>query len=197
MSEATIIQKSETELKQEELEFGIDEAVEVLMAKYSSNVQAEVDVRKDARDEIESEYDAAVERVKGSVDTAQYNTTSEVLGIRSRVSDVTVQLGKTVEDSSIRVVLMLTDLDIVGQNYTPEFGKYRKLELNGEDYETLTAMNKRLEEANESVSEMRNKLYNTATVERQVRAKVMEVRLKEMGMSDLLDNEEVNALISV
>ncbi len=188
--------KSATELKQEELEFGIEEAVSVLMAKYRANVQTEINNRNNVYKEIDNEYDDEVERVKKSIDVDQYNTTSEVLGIRSRVADVEVNVGNTVEDSNVRVVLMLTDLDIVGSNYTPEFGKYRNLKLNKDDYEKLTEVNKRRSEAEDNVSEAENMMYDT-NVEALVRAKVMEVRLTEMGMATLLNDEEVIDLITV
>lgn len=191
------VKKSETELKQEELEFGIDEAVSVLMTQYSANLQVAIDAASDAVDVIAEEYDGKVKEIKDGLELGQFNYTCEVLGIRSRVRDVDVQVGNTVEDSSVRVVLMLTDLDIVGQNYTPEFGKYRKLEMNGDDFAALTEIGERRNKAIKQLNKLFDKRCDTRTVQQQVRAKVMEVRLKAMGMSDLLDDESVKELITV
>ena len=150
MSEEKVIPTpTEVELKQEELTFGVDEAVEVLSTMYETKRQIVLDGVREMSQTVADATDTLINELKDAIDTSEFNHTSEVLGISSRVKDVEVRIGKTIEDSSIRVILMLTDLDITGERYTPEFGKFRVLPMtdHAEMYEVIKASNKTLEDA--------------------------------------------------
>lgn len=190
--------RSEVELKNEELTFGVEEAVEVLVVKYLANVDSKVDAAETVLEDANEAYDVVADRVKESVDSKQYNHTSKTLGIKSRVADVTLDVNKTVEDSSVRVVLTLTDLDIVGSNYTGEFGKYRKLPITKRDHTKLIELRETINDANDELREV-SALRNTSDVTRALRARVMTVKLKEAGIdiSELLEDEDIAAIINI
>ncbi len=189
------VKKSAIELKTEEMYFGVDEAVSVLMAKYDDNVNTKLKSKQEKVDEADSDYQSEIDRVKQSVNTDQYNHTSEILGIKSRVAGVSVDLGETVEDSKIQIVLKLTDLDINSSNYQPEIGKYRNLELSKSDYDALINKRDRKSKAIEKLNKIRN--LNRCEVEVQVRAKVMSKQLEKMGLDYLIEDSEVLELIKV
>lgn len=190
--------RSEVELKNEELTFGVEEAVEVLVVKYLANVNVKVDAAETVLDEANEAYDVVADRVKESVDLNSYNHTSKILGIKSRVTDVTLDVGKTVEDSSVRIVLTLTDLDIASSNYTGEFGKYRKLPITKRDHTKLVELRETVNDANDSLREV-SALRNTSNVERSLRAKVMTSKLMEAGIDidALLEDEDIAAIINI
>lgn len=189
------VKKSAIELKTEEMYFGVDEAVSILMAKYDDNVNTKLKSKQEKVDEADSDYQSEIDRVKQSVNTDQYNHTSEILGIKSRVAGVSVDLGETVEDSKIQIVLKLTDLDINSSNYQPEIGKYRNLELSKSDYDALINKRDRKSKAIEKLNKIRN--LNRCEVEVQVRAKVMSKQLEKMGLDYLIEDSEVLELIKV
>lgn len=190
------VKQTEIEAKTEKMMFGVEDAVEVLVTKYLANVAAKLKPLTDALDRVREANATTIDRIKESIDTSEYNHTSTILGISSRVQDVKLNVGKTIEDSNIRVVLMLTDLDITGERYTPEFGKFRNLEMSTEIRDEILASNDTVETAEKNVREVRN-LEDTSTVRRQLHAKVMEVKLVEAGLTDIFDNEEIAAILSV
>jgi hypothetical protein len=190
---------SKVELKNEELTFGVDEAVEVLVVKYLSNVKPKVEAAEEAVRVAVEAHEAGVESVIESVDTDSYNHTSKTLGIKSVVRDVIVRLNKTVEDSSIRIVLALTDLDIVGDGgYTPEIGKYRSIPMTKTNHKKLTTLRDAVHSAQSEANRV-DALLDTSDVRRSLRARVMTVKLREAGIDieELLNDEDVSAIINV
>jgi len=187
------------ELKQEELTFGVNEAVEVLSTMYETKRQIRLDSERTALDTVADATDTLINDLKDAIDTSEFNHTSEVLGISSRVKDVEVRIGKTIEDSSIRIILMLTDLDITGDRYTPEFGKFRVLPMtdHAEMFEVIEASNKTLADAQKAYDKINTKLNNVSEIRRQLRAKVMAVKLTNAGLGDVLIDEEVLEIIEV
>lgn len=191
--------KSEVELKNEELTFGVEEATEVLVVKYLSNVKPKVEAANKAVEDAVEAHEAAVEKVLEGADTKKYNHESKILGIKSRVRDVTVRLNKTVEDSSIRIVLALTDLDIVGDGaYTPEIGKYREIPMKAADHKKLTTAKDAVHEA-QKIAHETELLLDTTEVRRALRARVMTIKLREAGIEidELLNDEDVAAILNV
>jgi hypothetical protein len=190
--------RSAVELKNEELTFGVDDAVEVLVVKYLANVKPKVEAAGDAVKSAIEANDEAVEKVIEAVDSKKYNHESKILGIKSRVRDVTVNLNKTVEDSDIRIVLALTDLDIVSSNYQPEIGKYRSLPMTAAVHKRLTTARDAVYEA-QRVAHETELLLDTSEVKRALRARVMTVKLKEAGIDveELLNDEDVAAIINI
>jgi hypothetical protein len=190
--------RSAVELKNEELTFGVDDAVEVLVVKYLANVKPKVEAAGDAVKSAIEANDEAVEKVIEAVDSKKYNHESKILGIKSRVRDVTVNLNKTVEDSDIRIVLALTDLDIVSSNYQPEIGKYRSLPMTAAVHKRLTTARDAVYEAQRAAHET-ELLLDTSEVKRALRARVMTVKLKEAGIDveELLNDEDVAAIINI
>lgn len=190
--------RSAVELKNEELTFGVDDAVEVLVVKYLANVKVKVDAAEDAVKSAIEANDEVVEKVLEAVDTKKYNHESKILGIKSRVRDVTINLNKTVEDSDIRIVLALTDLDIVASNYQPEIGKYRSLPMTATVHKRLTTARDAVHEAQKEAHNVEC-LLDTTEVERALRARVMTVKLKEAGVDvdALLNDEDVAAILNI
>lgn len=190
--------RSAVELKNEELTFGVEDAVEVLVVKYLANAKVKVDAAGDAVKSAIEANDEVVEKVLEAVDTKKYNHESKILGIKSRVRDVTINLNKTVEDSDIRVVLALTDLDIVSSNYQPEIGKYRSLPMTATVHKKLTTARDAVYEA-QKVAHDTDLLLDTTEVKRALRARVMTVKLREAGIDveELLNDEDVAAIVNI
>jgi len=200
MSEEKVIPTpTEVELKQEELTFGVAEAVEVLSTMYETKRQVELDRSRDILGNVSEATNTLINKLKDAIDTSEFNHTSEVLGISSRVKDVQINIGKTIEDSNIRVVLMLTDTDITGSNYTPEFGKYRNLPMtdHAEMYEVIKTAKDTLSEAEKDHSKVVRKLDNTSEIRRRLHAKVMSFKLTKAGLGDVLKDEDVLAIIEI
>jgi len=190
---------TEVELKQEELTFGVNEAVEVLSTMYETKRQIILDRERETLDNVADATNTLIDDLKDTIDTSEFNHTSEVLGISSRVKDVEVRIGKTIEDSSIRVILMLTDLDITGSNYTPEFGKYRNLPMtdHAEMFEVIEASNKTLEDARKAYDKVNTKLNNVREIRKQLHAKVMSFKLTEAGFGDVFEDTNILAIINI
>lgn len=191
------VKQTEIEAKTEAMMFGVDDAVDVLMAKWWAKRQIILDSEREKIETVRSEHASTIEQVKAAVDTSKYNHTSEVLGISSRVRDVELRIGKTIEDSSIRVVLMLTDTDITGDNYRPEFGKYRVLPVSAADFAAITASNKMVAEAEEAYNKALDKLPSKVAIRSQLHAKVMEIKLVEAGLGNIFNNEEIQEIIAI
>ena len=185
------------ELKQEELTFGVDEAVQVLQTMYLTNRSVKIDASSEILDRVIESARRITDEAKSSIDTSEYNHTSEVLGITSRVKDVELKVNKTIEDSNIRVILMLTDTDISGSNYTPEFGKYRNLPMSEELFTILSESAKDRKDAEKIHNDLVRKLDNTSEIRSRLHAKVMSVKLEEAGLGSVLTNEDVLAIIEV
>ena len=143
--------------------------------------------------------ESVINELKDAIDVSQYNHVSETLGITSRVKDTEIRIGKTIEDSNIRVILMLTDTDITGSNYTPEFGKYRNLPMvdHAEMYEVIKVANETLEEVNKAHTKLCRKLDNISDIRRQLHARVMTKKLTDAGLGDVLTDEEVLNIINI
>lgn len=190
--------RSAVEIKNEELTFGVSDAVEVLVVKYLSNAKVKVDAAGDAVKSAIEANDEVVEKVLEAVDSKKYNHESKILGIKSRVRDVTINLNKTVEDSDIRIVLALTDLDIVSSNYQPEIGKYRSLPMTATVHKKLTTSRETVYEAQRLAHEA-DLLLDTTDVKRALRARVMTVKLKEAGIDveAMLEDEDIAAIINI
>lgn len=190
--------RSAVELKNEELTFGVNDAVEVLVVKYLSNAKVKVDAAGDVVKSAIEANDEVVEKVLEAVDSKKYNHESKILGIKSRVRDVTINLNKTVEDSDIRIVLALTDLDIVSSNYQPEIGKYRSLPMTATVHKKLTTSREAVYEAQRLAHEA-DLLLDTTDVKRALRARVMTVKLKEAGIDveAMLEDEDIAAIINI
>lgn len=190
--------RSAVELKNEELTFGVNDAVEVLVVKYLTNAKVKVDAAGDAVKSAIEANDEVVEKVLEAVDSKKYNHESKILGIKSRVRDVTINLNKTVEDSDIRIVLALTDLDIVSSNYQPEIGKYRSLPMTATVHKKLTTSREAVYEAQRLAHEA-DLLLDTTDVKRALRARVMTVKLREAGIDveAMLADEDIAAIINI
>ncbi len=190
---------TEVELKQEELTFGVDEAVEVLMSRYEAKRRVKLDASRELLDDAVEVNSEVITELKDAIDVSQYNHVSETLGISSRVKDTEIRIGKTIEDSNIRVILMLTDTDITGDRYTPEFGKFRVLPMidHAEMYEVIVAANDALEIVNKAHNKLVRKLDNTSDIRRQVHARVMSKKLTDAGLGDVLEDTEVLEIINI
>lgn len=191
--------RSAVELKNEELTFGVDEAVEVLVVKYLTNVRPKVDAANEAVREAVEANEAVVESVRESLDLDEYNHTSKILGIKSVVRDVILDVNKTVEDSGIRIVLALTDLDITARGgYTPEIGKYRVIPMTKTNHKKLTSARDAVHEAQKNAHDVEC-LLDTHDVERALRARVMTVKLREAGIDveDLMNDDDIAAIINI
>jgi hypothetical protein len=190
---------TEVELKQEELTFGVDEAVDVLSTIYETNRGIKLDESREILDDAIEVNREVVAELKDAIDVSEYNHTSDTLGIRSRVQDVKINIGKTIEDSNIRVILMLTDLDITGERYVPEFGKFRNLPMedHAEMYDVIVTANDVLELVEKTHRKLVNKLDNVSEIRRQLRAKVMTVKLTDAGLGDVLTDTEVLAIVTI
>ena len=188
---------TEVELKQEELTFGVDEAVEVLQTMYLTNRQVKLDASSEILDRVIESARRITDEAKSSIDTSEYNHTSEVLGISSRVKDVNLIVNKTVEDSNVRVVLMLTDTDITGSNYTPEFGKYRNLPMSEDLFRILSESAKDREDAEKIHSDLRRKLDNTSEIRSRLHAKVMSFKLTKAGLGDVLKDTDILGIVNI
>ena len=170
----------------------------MLVVKYLSNAKVKVDAAGEVVKSAIEANDAVVEKVLEAVDSKKYNHESKILGIKSRVRDVTINLNKTVEDSDIRIVLALTDLDIVSSNYQPEIGKYRSLPMTATVHKKLTTARDAVYEA-QKVAHDTDLLLDTTDVKRALRARVMTVKLKEAGIDveELLNDEDIAAILNV
>jgi len=190
---------TDVELKQEELTFGVDEAVEVLMSRYMANRKIKINNSQEILDDAIEVNGEVVNELKDAVDVSQFNHTSETLGIRSRVQDTEIRIGKTIEDSNIRVIIMLTDLDITGDRYVPEFGKFRTLPMedHAEMYEVIVAANDALSLVRKEHEKLINKLADTSGIKRQVHGRVMTKKLTDAGLGDVLTDEEVLSIINI
>jgi len=185
------------ELKQEELTFGVDEAVNVLSTMYETKRSVILDREREVLDTIVEARDDLVNELKDAIDVSEYNHVSETLGITSRVKDTEIRIGKTIEDSNIRVILMLTDTDISGSNYTPEFGKYRNLPINEETYTAVKSANDGVDVARKAHSKSVSKLDNLHTIRERLHAKVMSVKLKDAGLANVLEDADILAIIEI
>ena len=200
MSEEKVLPvPTEVELKQEELTFGVNEAVEVLQTMYLTNRSVKIETSREVLDRVVDATNSLIDELKDAIDTSEYNHTSDVLGISSRVKDVEIHIGKTIEDSNIRVILMLTDLDITGRNYTPEFGKYRNLPMtdHAEMYEVIVTANDTLSDAEKEHSKLVRKLDNTSEIRSRLHAKVMSFKLTKAGLGDVLEDTDILAIVEV
>ena len=188
---------TEVELKQEELTFGVDEAVEVLNTMYLTNREIKLNTSRESLDRVIEIDGSVIDEVKSTIDTSEYNHTSEVLGISSRVKDVDLIVNKTIEDSNIRVVLMLTDTDITGSNYTPEFGKYRNLPMSEDVFGILSTSRKNVADAEDEHNKLARKLSNTSEIRSRLHAKVMSFKLTKAGLGDVLEDSDILEIVNI
>jgi len=193
------VKPTETQTKIEVMMFGVEDAVEVLHTKWLAKRQAILVASREGLDEAVEGVETLIESLKEAIDVSAYNHTSETLGIRSRVQDVNVKIRKTIEDSVIRITLMLTDTDITSERYTPEFGKFRDLPMSdhAEMYEVISAANKTVEAIEKAHRKLNEKLEDAGNVRRQLHAKVMEIRLVDAGLTDIFDNEDIIAILDI
>ncbi len=92
---------------------------------------------------------------------------------------------------------MLTDTDITGSNYIPEFGKYRNLPMSEDLFRILSESAKDREDAEKIHSDLRRKLDNTSEIRSRLHAKVMSFKLTKAGLGDVLEDTDILEIVNI
>lgn len=179
---------NDPKLSLDDIENGLDELVAVYLQKYEQSLEHQ-------REEVQSQIDDTLARLKehdelviDSVNVEQYAHTSEVLGIRSRIAGTRIEWDEY--ESNVVVTLMLEDLDdVTGSMRT--LGKYKRVPINQTYYGNRKLIKSTLDDLNKQKSELRP----SANKANEIRTKLIEIRLRDTELADLVDHEEVNALI--
>lgn len=171
---------------------GMDEVVSVFVSKYEDNL---FDRKKDLSDqikELKSKRENLEKKVQKSVDVSVYEFTNEVVGIESKVDKVDVNWN----DNKLIIRLNVNDT-----SKTRSYGGTFSKSINVDIEESVTLVYKSLttdiDELSSELLEVMGLIKSVSRKERQVRGRISELKLKESGYDNLLQNEEMLKLIQL
>lgn len=181
---------------------GIDEVVSVFVSQYEDNL---FDKKKELSGEIKrlkGELSDLDKRLKGSVDTKQYETKVPVINISSKVEDVDVRWKgddshyDKIKKSVVRVSIEVSDNDD-NDRYSSSFTKRVDIPVTNADQKLHDSLTSDLEGANSELVEIMGLIKSVSRKERQVRGRISAMKLEESGFADLLESPEMLQLVQL
>lgn len=176
---------------------GIDNAVNVVINKYEEALMKRRDSISVRRDEVVNKLKAHDKEISERVDTSPYEVGMKSIGVSVKITDITpVWVADSEDDSYLRLTVMLTDEDETNP-HTATFGKYIKEEIIESDRDLHKANVEILTAIRNELNEVDGLFDNVDRKERQVRARINEICLKDAGYSNLIEDEQITALTAL
>jgi acetylornithine deacetylase/succinyl-diaminopimelate desuccinylase-like protein len=167
-----------------------------------SNYRDALDVEWAARNEIVSgireEIDAHDQAIIDQQDIMDIEDGAPALGIDAEVVDIDVHWRED-GDNIVRLTVMLTDLNVTedGTEGVASFGKYIDRPIADEEHALHYVIAQRLEEAVAARQEIEEKVSRLYRKEEQVRAAILDLRLRSAELGHLIDHESVRELVTL
>jgi hypothetical protein len=174
------------------IEVGLDEAVAVFVNKYEEALYERRAVLIDGINKFRDAIENLDENIESSVDLSSYAIEWPMLGVTAEATNATVVWDGA--DSYIRITVMFTDEDETN-SHTKNFGKYVKKDISEWDLAEHNSLENNLANVVDELVEVDEEIANISRKERQVRAKISEIRLRDFGYGDLLNNDELKRLV--
>jgi NTP pyrophosphatase (non-canonical NTP hydrolase) len=176
---------------------GMDEVVSVFISQYETNLF-------DKKDQLSGKIKQAKAALKGldaslvsSINRSDYEMTNSVIGIVSKVEDVLISW----KNGRVKVSTIGINVDIKStdksDDYRSSMSKTVHVLITKQDedeYETLTS---ELSSLTEELTEVMQLVKSVSRKERQVRGEISKRKLQESGLSSLLEDDSMLALVQL
>lgn len=177
-----------------DVNIGIDEVVSVFVSQYEDNLfERKKDLSKNIK-ELKKDVVNLEKKVLETVDVSIYNTTNDVLGIKSEVKKGYVNVSWI--DGEITISIDITDLDNTSR-YSNNMNKVRRLKVDSSSLLSYKELTEEIELLSGELMEVLSLIKSVSRKERQIRGKVSEMKLKESGYDNLLGNQEIMKLVQL
>ena len=173
----------------------LPEIVSVFINKYETELYTSKDQLNEKINGLQSELNLLKETVASKADFSKY----EKLGIPT--FNLTAKVRKSLSiDWESRVVEAMVDFRTPrkanANDLTTRFTETVTAPIIKRDLATFEKISNDLSEARSQLSQILTSLSDMSRKERQVKARISELRLEEQGLTDFLKDEQILALIS-
>lgn len=173
---------------------GMDEVVSVFLTRYEDDLFEKKARLSKSLKELKAENTKQDKRLEGSVDTTPYEQTIQSLGIKSSTNGVNVNWSE--KEQTLNIHIKIEDLGDESR-YNSSFTKTVKVDISEFEVGERNSRDSEIEELNSELVEVMSQIKSVSRKERQVRGRISEMKLKESGLSGLLENDEMLKLIQV
>ena len=173
---------------------GIDEVVSVFVSQYETNLFERKSELSSTIKSLKGELESFEKGVEGSVGVEKYKQSFPILNITSEVEKDGVSVSW--RDKVINITVTLTDNDSK-RSYGGTFTKRIEKKINKSDLNKHSKLESDIEEVNGELVEVMGLIKTVSRKERLVRGKISEMKLKESGYSNLLENEDMLKLVQL
>jgi hypothetical protein len=172
---------------------GMDEVVSVFVSRYETTLFNKKDELSGKIKVIKNELKDQQTRLEESVNKSHYEVTNDILNISSKVKNVRVDW----EKSHINIEVNIKDNETEKGRYADGFSKTFKIKLEDVEVTTHKERQNEIESLNAELMEVMGLIKSVSRKERQIRGKISEMKLKESGLSTLLENDEMLKLVQL
>lgn len=176
---------------------GMNEVVSVFVSKYEDGLFEKKEQLSKQIKVVKSQLAKLTERVLNSVNKDQYVTVISLLGLKTKVVDVSIVWDETnyshKEKNSVYVSVGLFEDD---GDYS-KFNKTFVTSISREDVKENKELSENLSSLSGELIEIVSLIKSVSRKERQIRGKISEMKLEQSGFSELMSNTEMLKLISI
>lgn len=167
---------------------GLDEVVAVFVSRYEDDLYSKRAEKATLIKELKQKIQNLTTSVINKLDTTAYEVTNDILEIKSVVDNVTVEWN----NSRYSICVEIKNID--GSYGYISKRLYVALDVN--DVAQHTDLVEKCTLAESEFMVLNNEIRDISRKERKVRARISEMKLREGGFTDLLENPELLALVN-
>ena len=170
---------------------GMDEVVSVFVSKYETELfDRKEDLSKKVK-ETRSELSGLNKKVKNSINKSEYTLSLPFIKVSSKVNEIKVDW----EDEKIKIELVVSDDEKNG--YNSVLFKTIEVSIDKLDMKEHVSLSDKLTDLNGQLTEVLGLIKSVGRKERQIRGRISEMKLKESGLADLVNNEDLISLVKL
>ena len=174
---------------------GLDEVVNVFVSKYEEGLFEKKDVVSNKLKSVKSDIDYLIKKLK-EVDVSKYEWMKEDIGLKCVLKGVELRWkdGKGV----IGICSVVVEINNDGNDWrVDKIGRNIKLDVGKNECEIYFDLMKDEENIKNELFEVMNLIKNVSRKERKIKSKISEMKLKESGYGELLEDREMLKLIEI
>ena len=174
---------------------GLDEVVNVFVSKYEDELFVKKDVVSNKLKVVKSDIDYLVKKLK-EIDVSKYEWVKEDIGLKCVLKSVELNWkdGKGV----VEVCKVVVDIDSDKNDWrVDKIERNIKLDVGKSECDIYFGLKVDQENIKNELFEVMNLIKNVSRKERKIKSKISEMKLKESGYGELLEDREMLKLIEI
>lgn len=172
---------------------GMDEVVSVFVSKYESNLFERKDELGKKVKGVKGELVSVEKDVIGGVNVERFNQSISILNISSKVK----KDGVSVDWNNENIVIDVEIEDGDSKGYGRSISKNVREKVKKSVVKKYGKLKEELSDLNDELMEVMGLIKSVSRKEREVRGRISELKLKESGYENLLENEGMLKLIQL